>query len=118
MAESSAQEKKEKRDVAGDAPTQSGKVGTERTLALPAGTKPGAPEGASTPAGTYLGIYELIEKIGQGGMGSVWKARHTKLDKLVAVKLLPPHLMTDAEAVSRFEREMKAVGKLEHAHIV
>ena len=119
MAESSAKEKKkEEGQAAGDAPTQSSKGGTEPTLALPAGTKPGAPEGVSAPPGTYLGIYELIEKIGQGGMGSVWKARHTKLDKLVAVKLLPPHLMTDAEAVSRFEREMKAVGKLEHAHIV
>lgn len=65
-----------------------------------------------------LGLYELLEKLGQGGMGAVWKARHTKLDKLVAVKLLPPHLTLDAEAVSRLEREMKAVGKLEHPHIV
>ena len=65
-----------------------------------------------------LGVYELIEKLGQGGMGAVWKARHTKLDKLVALKILPPHLMTDENAVARFAREMKAVGKLEHPHIV
>jgi len=51
-------------------------------------------------------------------MGTVWKARHTKLDKLVALKLLPGELMTDGDAVARFEREMRAVGKAEHPHIV
>jgi serine/threonine protein kinase len=79
---------------------------------------PGFPHSPSHKPPTHLGPYELIEMLGQGGMGTVWKARHTKLDKLVALKLLPPHLMSDADAVNRFEREMKAVGKLEHAHIV
>ena len=62
--------------------------------------------------------YRLIEKLGQGGMGAVYKALHTKLDKTVAIKLLPAHRMEDAVNVARFEREMKAVGKLEHPHIV
>jgi serine/threonine protein kinase len=97
-----------------DAPTQSRAAG-DATLPLGPGTTPHA---LSSKPATHLGPYELIEKLGQGGMGTVWKARHTKLDKLVALKLLPPHLMTDADAVSRFEREMKAVGKLEHVHIV
>jgi serine/threonine protein kinase len=68
--------------------------------------------------GAKLDVYELVEKVGEGGMGSVWKARHTRLDKLVALKVLPAHLTSDPAAVNRFEREMKAVGKLEHAHIV
>lgn len=88
------------------------------TLPLPAGVQPGFPVEPRDRPTMQLGLYELIEKIGQGGMGAVWKARHTKLDKLVAVKVLPQHLMMDAGAVSRFEREMKAVGKLEHPHIV
>ena len=62
--------------------------------------------------------YRLLEKLGEGGMGAVYKALHTKLDKTVAIKLLPAHRMEDAASVARFEREMKAVGKMEHPHIV
>lgn len=65
-----------------------------------------------------IGQYELISKLGEGGMGAVYKARHSKLDKIVAIKVLPPERMTDQAAVSRFEREMRAVGKLEHPNIV
>jgi serine/threonine protein kinase len=101
---------------AGDAPTQA--LGGEPTLPLAAGMTPGAPQFPPPRPATYLGPYELIEILGRGGMGTVWKARHTKLDKLVALKLLPPQLMTDADAVARFEREMRAVGKAEHPHIV
>jgi serine/threonine protein kinase len=103
--------------VGNDSPTQSRGAG-DATLPLGAGMTPGFSQAHSDKPATHLGPYELIEKLGQGGMGTVWKSRHTKLDKLVALKLLPPHLMSDADAVSRFEREMKAVGKLEHAHIV
>lgn len=62
--------------------------------------------------------YELIGRIGQGGMGTVFKALHVNLKRLVAVKILPPEKMQDPRAVARFHREMEAVGKLVHPHIV
>jgi serine/threonine protein kinase len=68
--------------------------------------------------GSRFDTYELIEKLGEGGMGAVWKARHLKLDKFVALKVLPAQLTRDPEAVRRFEREMRAVGKLEHPNVV
>lgn len=68
--------------------------------------------------GQQLDTYELVEKLGQGGMGTVWKARHVRLDKMVALKVLPPHLTSDPEMVRRFEREMRAVGKVEHPNVV
>ncbi|HEY2416081.1 MAG TPA: bifunctional serine/threonine-protein kinase/formylglycine-generating enzyme family protein [Pirellulaceae bacterium] len=100
-----------------EAPTEPG-AGTDATLPLSASMVAACPTPAAGASANRLGPYELIEMLGQGGMGTVWKARHPRLDKLVALKLLPVHLMNDADAVGRFEREMKAVGKLEHAHIV
>ena len=84
----------------------------------------GEPGGPDEPPPTEsfllgtLGEYELLAKLGQGGMGTVYKARQTKLDKLVALKVLPEHKMQDARAVARFEREMRAVGRLRHPNIV
>lgn len=69
-------------------------------------------------APTHVGDYELLGEIARGGMGVVYKARHIKLDKLVALKVLSPHLTGDVEAVKRFEREMKAVGRVDHPNIV
>lgn len=68
--------------------------------------------------GSTLGPYRLLAKLGEGGMGAVYKAQHTKLDKSVAIKVLPDHLTRHAASVSRFEREMKAVGKINHPNIV
>ncbi len=65
-----------------------------------------------------LGPYRVLAKLGQGGMGTVYKALHTRLEKVVAVKVLPADRMTDEAAVSRFEREMRSVGKLDHPNIV
>ncbi len=65
-----------------------------------------------------LGPYELLRKLGQGGMGTVYQARHIKLDRIEAVKILPQDLMKHPQAVERFEREMRAVAKLDHPHIV
>ncbi|HWB14703.1 MAG TPA: protein kinase [Pirellulales bacterium] len=65
-----------------------------------------------------LGNYVLVEKIGAGGMGQVFKARHRRMDRLVAVKLLPVAEMKDQAAVARFEREVKAAAKLSHPNIV
>lgn len=68
--------------------------------------------------GARFGDYRLLEPIGKGGMGVVWKAQHVRLEKRVALKLLPARLMTDADAVERFHREMKALGRVEHPNIV
>ena len=65
-----------------------------------------------------IGQYDLLAQLGHGGMGEVYKARHRRLDKLVALKLLPAERMADARVVARFQREMKAVGQLNHPHLV
>lgn len=62
--------------------------------------------------------YKLLAKLGEGGMGAVYKALHLKLEKIVALKVLPADRLQNTDAVSRFEREMKAVGKLAHPNIV
>ena len=62
--------------------------------------------------------YELLEKIGQGGMGSVYKARHMRLDRIVALKVLPPESTRNEQVVARFQNEMRAVGALDHENIV
>ncbi len=60
-------------------------------------------------AGTRLGPYEVLAPIGAGGMGEVYRARDTWLDRQVAIKVLPQRRSEDAEALARFEREAKAV---------
>ncbi len=65
-----------------------------------------------------LGEYELLDKLGQGGMGAVYRARHTKLKRIVALKVLPASKTLDDRAIARFEREMEAVGQLDCPHIV
>ena len=65
-----------------------------------------------------IGPYQVVGKAGEGGMGTVYKALHTKLDKIVALKVLTTDKFQDEHAVARFEREMKAIGKLEHPNIV
>jgi Tol biopolymer transport system component/tRNA A-37 threonylcarbamoyl transferase component Bud32 len=69
-------------------------------------------------AGTRLGPYEILALLGQGGMGHVYRARDTRLDREVAVKILPPHLAHDPEFQSRFEREGRAVAALSHPNIL
>jgi WD40 repeat protein/serine/threonine protein kinase len=65
-----------------------------------------------------LGDYELLEELDHGGMGTVFRAMHVKLGRQVALKVLPKGRMTDERAVVRFEREMKAIGRLDHPNIV
>ncbi len=68
-------------------------------------------------AGTRLGSYEVVSAIGAGGMGEVYKARDTRLDRIVAIKVLPAHLADRAELRERFEREAKTIASLNHPHI-
>jgi serine/threonine protein kinase/WD40 repeat protein len=77
-----------------------------------------APVIASLLPQQRLRDYDLLEKLGQGGMGTVYKAVHSRLKKVVALKVLPADRMENAESVRRFEREMQAVGGLNHPHIV
>lgn len=67
--------------------------------------------------GTRLGPYEILGAIGAGGMGEVYKAQDTRLDRVVAIKVLPAHLSGTAEVRARFEREARAVSSLNHPHI-
>lgn len=69
-------------------------------------------------SGTSIRDYFLIRLLGRGGMGTVYLARHTRLNRLVAVKLVPEHSNDDPTAVARFEREMQAVGLFDHPNIV
>jgi len=67
--------------------------------------------------GRRLGPYEILSTIGAGGMGEVYKARDTRLDRNVAIKVLPTHLADRAELRERFEREAKTIASLNHPHI-
>jgi serine/threonine protein kinase len=71
----------------------------------------------SVSPGTRIGVYEITAKLGQGGMGEVYRARDTRLDRDVAVKILPPGMAADAERLARFEREAKTLAALNHPHI-
>jgi len=68
--------------------------------------------------GVTLGRYQLEERIGVGGMGTVWRARDELLERAVALKALPRSLVTDSSAERRFEREARAMGRLQHPNVV
>jgi serine/threonine-protein kinase len=68
--------------------------------------------------GQHLGKYELLERVGKGGMAYVYKAYQPTIDRFVAVKVLHSHLAEDAEFLERFKREAKGLGSLRHPHIV
>ncbi len=68
-------------------------------------------------SGSRLGPYELVAPIGAGGMGEVWRARDTRLERSVAVKILPAAFAEDEERRQRFEREAKTISSLNHPHI-
>ncbi len=70
------------------------------------------------PAPRILGEYELLDRLGTGGMGEVYRARHRRLKKLVALKLIRQENHGSADALARFRREMEAVGQLDHPHVV
>ncbi len=68
--------------------------------------------------GTTLGPYEILSPIGAGGMGEVYKARDTRLDRTVAIKVLPEHVAADPDLKQRFEREAKTISSLNHGWVL
>src|SRR6202167_4613497 len=68
-------------------------------------------------SGTKLGPYEILSPLGSGGMGEVYRAKDTRLDRIVAVKILPNHLSDNSEAKQRFDREARAISSLNHPNI-
>ncbi|MEZ6092153.1 MAG: protein kinase, partial [Pirellulaceae bacterium] len=101
----------------------SGRDGLEETIACSDGSTSHAPVAPATQMTRrvkpkHLGQYEILEVLGRGGMGAVYRARHIKLDKVVALKVLSSERWQDSGAIERFQREMRAVGKLHHPNIV
>jgi serine/threonine protein kinase len=94
---------------------------TERFLAAPAlqaAAKVMVEDVAPSLTGRRLGTYEVLSLLGAGGMGEVYRARDTKLNRDVALKILPDAFAQDANRLARFRREAQAVAALNHAHIV
>ena len=68
-------------------------------------------------SGTKLGPYEIQSPLGAGGMGEVYRAKDTRLERTVAIKILPEHLSDNPEARQRFDREARAISSLNHPNI-
>ncbi|HTI76657.1 MAG TPA: protein kinase, partial [Mycobacterium sp.] len=68
--------------------------------------------------GTSFGRYQLLELLGRGGMGEVWRAHDTTIDRVVAIKMLLPHYAKDPDYEKRFRREARAAARLDDPHIV
>ena len=81
---------------------------------------PSGDETILTPGARFetVGDFEIISKLGQGGMGAVYRARQRSLDRQVALKILPATLEADADFVTRFQREARVAASLNHANLV
>lgn len=79
---------------------------------------PSHARGGDTNSPDRLRDYQLLDKLGEGGMGAVYRAQHLRLKRTVAVKILPSNRLSDPQSVARFEREMEVLGQLNHPHIV
>lgn len=71
----------------------------------------------SLSAGSRLGPYSIVDRLGAGGMGQVWRAVDTRLDRQVAIKIVPPDLVNNSQLRVRFQREAKLISQLNHPHI-
>jgi len=71
----------------------------------------------SLSAGTRLGPYEILSALGAGGMGEVYRAQDTRLDRTVAIKVLPAQFAAEPDRMRRFEEEARAIASLNHPHI-
>ena len=72
----------------------------------------------SLQKGSRLGPYEILAPLGSGGMGDVYSAHHDKLDRAVAIKVLPAHLADDRDRLRRLEQEARTAGALSHPNIL
>src|SRR5258708_31332990 len=77
-----------------------------------------SPADFDLPNKGVLGEYQLLSKLGQGGMGAVYEARHRRLKRLAAVKVLAAHLTGDPHLLARFQREMVAIARLDHPNLI
>jgi eukaryotic-like serine/threonine-protein kinase len=71
----------------------------------------------SLQPGTRLGAYQIVAQIGAGGMGAVYRARDTRLDRIVAIKIVPDTATADPQFRERLDREARAISQLTHAHV-
>lgn len=78
----------------------------------------GTPSGAVIKVGRKVGNFEVVGKLGEGGMGAVWAAEHPFLGSKVAIKVLAARVLGNPEAVTRFQNEARAVSRLDHPNIV
>ena len=68
--------------------------------------------------GKSIGAYQILDKLGEGGMGEVYRATDTRLDRAVAIKVLPAEFANDADRLKRFEQEARATSALNHPNIL
>lgn len=102
-----------------DTSTQEDSAATDPTIALEHHhEKPAVVSRSHTPTPKIIGAFRLERLLGQGGMGAVWLATDTQLERSVALKLMRPELMENEEARKRFHREARAIAKLNHPNIV
>lgn len=99
-------------------PAEAAETGSAYRLAAQRVVASWSTEPSSSNSPTQIRDYELLEPLAQGGMGVVYRARHVRLNRLVAVKVLPARWLQDPAVIARFEREMQAVGSLRHPAIV
>ena len=73
---------------------------------------------SNRPHGLIVGRYVILDRIGSGSMGRVYKAHHAMMDRIVALKIIAPEIASNERVVARFQREMKLVGRLDHPNVV
>jgi len=103
--------------VAEDDANQTPKSGNNSPSVL-SGRNPRVPAANDSLHPSLIGHYQIAEKLGRGGMGVVYRARHVRLKRWVAVKLLPPARVANPISIARFHREMEVVARLDHPNIV
>ena len=73
---------------------------------------------SNRPQGLVVGRYIILDRVGSGSMGRVYRAHHVMMDRVVALKIIAPEISSNERVVARFQREMKLVGRLDHPNVV